>query len=783
MQFYGAQTLLWHVRERYGNLRGSATELFDLLTGILTEKGSGCSRMVKGKLEQVLATLIVRSYPKPDLLTELLDRELIDASVRMRVLIDMAGEVERLGEILPGAQADLKSRLGEISSTKITSLISGTLNQLPRDSLDLFSAWSTSFKSFRLGALPLVRQMLTSFEMSTADLIEGVTGALLTWLDSGVEGLRLILLLPDLLRGELRRVLDHLVRTEEWEQLAILGKVYRLYGELVCDELMTMEMAGKDASARSFIELIINLTLLEVRHATTVDVALFWVAYTEAIINATGPVEQAKEVLGTVLRLLLENLAASPSLGKYEASLGEVYVAIYGALEDRMLRLLLEGVHTGHVPLIRSCCVCFGSLSSYIAENNLEALELMNQVMQEGWVPDRVLLDLLARQGIQRLLESSKTCLIAMVPRLQQLYREQPRATLGVLIGLMGPTLDELVLDWSRRSWPSGETDQLLLWTVLVQALSRLPLEDGRINEAIRMVEERLPSEGGLKMLRVLIERSGPRRDLLLAPRTLQLLQWACQQQQRRGEQRSDAPRHTSILLDLHMTALPIYAQIDEHSTWELYSSLLHKLIVEAGGEEREGRGGNDNGGLVLVREALLVMSTYRGHLADALIKRVLNAQMATVEETLTTFLPLVCRALRGRRRDEFPPSVTELGQLLLGRLASGATMADELLRPLVDCLLLSASAEMAPSLVTNGLRAAQRALTPSQVEILAPLLLEAAQFDARSLASALGQLATDAGTTDLVRKLCACRLPRKFAALLGQLLTLTGRVNLTAST
>ncbi len=349
LQFYAMQTILYHVERRWDVIDGA---LQGEIIALLIERGRDLwgHVVVARKAIQALAIAMARSYPErnvweqSNLLSGLADQQ--DAAFTFGMLAEVPLEVDRLG-LSAASQYDFKHFLSAQAGAVI-SLLGRTSTDACGDDggqravspsmwLKVFASWTT-IKAFREACIEAGIVGRAIGELGRGEAREEATAALIAFLESGVEALPMARLLPCF--TSLARTIEGLIEEGEGEGLLALGKIFRLYGDLVVDDLFGSQA---ESEAFAFLALLLTFTRLEWRLASppSADTALFWIGYCDELArrqpNASGR-SAHHQVVAAVLEAISDALCRAapmtPAMVTYRGELTEVIQAIYPVVPD-----------------------------------------------------------------------------------------------------------------------------------------------------------------------------------------------------------------------------------------------------------------------------------------------------------------------------------------------------------------------------------------------------------------------------------------------------------------
>jgi hypothetical protein len=214
-------------------------------------------------------------------------------------------------------------------------------------------------------------------------------------------------------------------------------------------------------------------------------------------------------------------------------------------------------------------------------------------------------------------------------------------------------------------------------------------------------------------------------------------------------------------ILELWICIVNLVGRLDQTTAWNLLGSLIQTIIKEG-----------SVGYFPLVKEAFAAFTNYKQLIAHLLIQRMASEEQ---EDVLAAGLPLIAKALRPVADSTSLAMCASVRDSLLHRLVLHS-ITDELLRGIVEFHSIF-KGHTSPHTLQAALVAAKDHLTRQQLDIVSPWIInDLANGPSgegnnlhRILQQLAGSMSEDPQTADLIKKLCTCRFPRKFASLLDQ--------------
>ncbi|PJF17013.1 hypothetical protein PSACC_03176 [Paramicrosporidium saccamoebae] len=509
-QFFAAQTLLWHVRERWGSIKESREDLLQYTLSAILQ--SARPLFVQKKLIQVLAVVIINSHPTADFLCAILNQQ-APLSVTLMILTELPLELDKCPS-LSASQYAFKHHLNE-HSDRISCLLEQSFDPNFPEWQDCFSAW-VGFRTFRSLAIDvIVPKLISTMEQSSSILI--------TWLESGVEDLPLFKLIHLFIeqRHHVRQLLLEPI------EASVVAKVYRLYGELVVDQLV-LEMPIE------FLEIIMAFTQAEyyLNDPPVADVSLFWVDFCDAAIRAEAHLDDSAprtsiraNFLQNLLVGLLSSLTKTPFTKEYltyRRSLEKVICQIYLALQpaSTMLPLLLDALSSNDARTAEVVIWTCGAVSSLVRPGDacFPALLKKSQCYIKPF-PKTVLGTWIEAANI---LKADHSLLAEMTTIAFNLLAGKSASMDAVrtLEALACPETDELLLKSVHVLSSLSIECQLKLWPLICDAVGRRPHSRAMFLELIQFVYPMVarqpePLLAGVIMLETLLKQCKEVSDCL----------------------------------------------------------------------------------------------------------------------------------------------------------------------------------------------------------------------------------------------------------------------------
>lgn len=732
LQFLATRTILWHIHERWSTIQKHHLEdLSAFFWDYLIQRPVGPS-LIRNKLIQALSVFLINIYPDTVLLSRF---STLDASTLICIYTELPAELERIGD-LSISQNAFRQHLGEMSH-HLLSIIASNLAHKENvlESLKCATNWCI-FKSFTKQAITLVIPHAIAI-MNDQDYAEAAHELLLTWLESGV---------PDhLLLPLLSTMAQHPFRLHDDGTFERATSILFLYGELVANHLINPH----NVQLR-FLEQLAEMT--EMLDESSTDEAIesmstFWATFADMVVQ--GPNDAASSIILSVTKIVMGKVfQVSPSARLH---LGQFLIAAYSTLGDSLLLFLKNALHDGH--LKKSAYWSLAQLAESVSPENL-------------LLPNLLAMTLDTPIGIKSQLWLWQQYAEA-IKRDVLLVERAANHVFDVIMSKPPPILDSALITLSRICCPTlyptilrninlltmlQNSNKTVFWRIVCEAVN-YSKKSTTLDELIQFLRPECnpPTMFGTVALTALV-RIAPLQSLLSLLEPHQICRFdLCD------------PQWVKPLGSLWVSVVESYCPQQSELVMELLRPSMVFILSSL------------NSDLIAIPEAMIPLCPGVADMLSTSVSFAIRSQeLCYLEEFSVALLPLYNKTFP--RLDHCDDTVLGLLQKLLQKISSSSN-SDPFLRLAGRTLALAlAHPNMDPSLqpliFDSLLYSTQHTILPSQLDIVAFVLLELLKSDPVSRGRALKALAKNVAQEELVRKMVACRMPRLFARLLSQLIS-----------
>ena len=692
---------------------------------------------VAKKLEQVIALLMINSYPTVDFCEQFLKSPV--GAIQLGVLSEAAYILKRLPE-LTKKQYDFKFRLSD-AYTKVLQIIAENLHACMNVSicLDLFLNFC-AFKYFPPKAANVALRIIELI----ADESFGVAAseALVCWFESDLKELPLDPFILTFLQKS-----ESMISVKDPELLRGICQTLRAFGILVVDLLYAkLDSTFMDIHMQLFWNLMAKVTRHEYCILQSPELLYFWQFLIERIYHNCDQSKNAWRLVYDVAENLIAGLTAVEQITDersiYISEAKTVLTLIYSVIKEDLVEILLKS----HESAPEACALCFIQIAP--CKNDRISISLLQTLLP--LCGKKVSLQMISELSklIEQDPELSRQCKVYSLQYISD--KEYGFLAYKFLKSVMDSSLASEILSFSSHLPQLEGKAQLLFWKLFCQSISLLGNVPYLLSDAMDFLQAKSNDKEFPLMLDTFLKKI-PYEAITVDDRLWQKLSSLLATATdfvRIQQQLVPINGSLSDFVDLWCTIVAINR--DESKAWEQVRSLLQS-IIEAQATHCYS----------VWEAAITLLPLQKDHLSMALLAR-LNS--ANDDEEVSSLLPLLNRAARGTTLD--PSSYCSLIDQLTKRL--GSDISDDLLCSIVKFLeILRLTENQMPVVLERLLISCKNILVPQQVEIAAPIVLKLAQYCPKTFFDTIKQLTV---SSELIKKLCACRTPRLLGNLLNKL-------------